>query len=74
MDTIEYWYYGSGGRVRFHKYVHFYLLRYRRGSTADHDQEVTEARWVPLETAGEMLTFKGERALVEKAREMIAAL
>ena len=74
LDTIEYWYYGSGGRVRFHKYVHFFLMRFESGSTADHDHEVTEARWVSLADAKEMLTFKGERELVPQAREMIEKL
>lgn len=74
LDTIEYWYYGSGGKIRFHKYVHFYLLRYQSGSTADHDHEVTEARWVSLADAEEMLTFKSERALIPQARAQLAAL
>src|SRR3954453_11098800 len=31
IDTIEYWYFSSlaGKRVRFHKLVYFYLLRYK---------------------------------------------
>lgn len=74
LETIEYWYYGSGGSIRFHKYVHFFLMSYRSGSTADHDHEVTEARWVPLAEAEALLTFKSERARVQEARELIAAL
>lgn len=74
LETIEYWYYGSGGGVRFHKYVHFYLMRYESGSTADHDHEVTEARWVSLAEAEEMLTFKSERALIPEVREKIDKL
>ena len=74
LETIEYWYYGSGGSVRFHKYVHFFLMSYRSGSTDDHDHEVTEARWVSLADAEKLLTFKSERERVEEARELIAAL
>lgn len=74
LERIEYWYYGSGGGIRFHKYVHFYLMRYENGSTADHDHEVTEARWVSLAEAEEMLTFKSERALIPEVREKIARL
>ncbi len=35
IETIEYWYAGldNGIRVRFHKRVHFYLLRYLSGDT-----------------------------------------
>ena len=74
IDTIDYWYYGSGGSVRFHKYVHFFLLRYQHGSTADHDDEVVEARWVMIDEAKEMLAFKSEQGVLAQAVEMIAKL
>ena len=73
IEKIEYWYYASerGARVRFHKFVHFYLLRFLSGDVADHDHEVNEARWVKLEEAVGMLAFKSEKAVMEKAKEMI---
>lgn len=76
IETIEYWYQSErqGRRVRYHKFVHFFLLAYRSGEVADHDHEVVEARWVKVDEALGMLAFKGERAVLEKAREMIAAL
>jgi 8-oxo-dGTP pyrophosphatase MutT (NUDIX family) len=72
LETIEYWYVGhkDGGRVRFHKKVHFFLFRYRSGDVADHDHEVHEARWVPADEAVTMLAFANERRMVEKAIEM----
>ena len=75
LDKIEYWYYSKnrGGRVRFHKFVYFYLLRYMSGDVHDHDAEVNEARWVEIDEARTMLAFAGERKVVERAREMIAA-
>ncbi len=73
IETIEYWYFGDyrGERVRFHKSVHFYLLAYRAGAVENHDSEVVEARWVKAEDAIEMLTFKSEKAVVEKALKLI---
>jgi len=73
IEKIEYWYVSSGakGKVRYHKFVHFYLMKYRSGKTDDHDHEVIEARWVPILDAIRMLSFKSERELVEKARDMI---
>jgi 8-oxo-dGTP pyrophosphatase MutT (NUDIX family) len=73
IETIEYWYFGdhSGERVRFHKSAHFYLLAYRDGAVENHDAEVVEARWVKAEDAIEMLAFKSEKAVVEKALRMI---
>ena len=73
LEKIEYWYVSSGktGKVRYHKFVHFYLMKYRSGRTDNHDHEVLEARWLPIVDAIRMLSFKSERELVEKAREMI---
>jgi len=73
IETIEYWYVGldNGTRVRFHKRVHFYLLRYLSGDTKDHDWEVNEARWVPIEGAKNQLVFDNERQVMERARELI---
>jgi len=73
IETIEYWYAGleNGIRVRFHKRVHFFLLRYLSGDTKDHDWEVNEARWVPNDDATSQLAFDNERRVMERARELI---
>jgi len=73
LETIEYWFAGldGGQRVRFHKRVHFYLLRYIAGDTANHDWEVNEARWVPIDDATRQLTFDSERRVMERARELL---
>ena len=73
IETIEYWYRSVkyGKPVRYHKFVHFYLLRYLSGDVSQHDHEIEEARWVSFEEALELLEFKGEREVVEKAKEMI---
>lgn len=73
IDTLEYWYVGDwdGRRVRFHKFVHFFLMKYVSGDVADHDHEVVEARWVRIEDAIEMLAFKSEKETVEKAAKLM---
>jgi 8-oxo-dGTP pyrophosphatase MutT (NUDIX family) len=73
VHRVEYWYVATerGERVRFHKFVHFYLLRFTSGDVRDHDHEVNEARWIEIDEACAMLAFKGERGVVERARAMI---
>ena len=44
--------------------MRFYLFRYLSGDVADHDHEIEEARWIPLEQAARDLTYAGERAIV----------
>jgi 8-oxo-dGTP pyrophosphatase MutT (NUDIX family) len=73
IDRIEYWYYWKedGQRVRYHKFVYFYLLRYKSGDTSDHDHEVLDARWVDIADAINLIAFDSERKIVEKAKELI---
>ena len=74
LDTVEYWYVGHRGkqRVRFHKFVYFFLMEYQSGELSDHDHEVNEARWVSLEQAQTKLAFKGERQAVAQAAALLA--
>ena len=55
------------GGVRVFKTVGFYLCDYVSGDTADHDHEVDEARWMPIERARTELTYPGEREMIERA-------
>src|SRR5215211_6320574 len=60
IETVQYWYQRvqHGKRIRYHKYVHFFLLQYRSGDVANHDHEVAESRWVSVGEAIEKLAFK----------------
>jgi 8-oxo-dGTP pyrophosphatase MutT (NUDIX family) len=73
IDVIEYWFYGmrGGRRVRFHKFVHFFLMRYISGDVTRHDHEVNEARWFEIDEAQKILAFDTERELVNQAKQMI---
>jgi 8-oxo-dGTP diphosphatase len=73
IETVEYWYQRvqCGKRIRYHKFVHFYLLQYKAGDVSDHDHEIAEARWVSFDEAIKMLAFKSERGVVEKAQGLI---
>jgi 8-oxo-dGTP pyrophosphatase MutT (NUDIX family) len=64
--------YRRGGR-RIDKTVHFYLCVFEAGDTADHDHEVDDARWMPLQQARHRLSYPGERAMIERALSILAA-
>jgi 8-oxo-dGTP pyrophosphatase MutT (NUDIX family) len=64
------------GDVRYHyrregrlisKRVRFFLFHFRSGSPADHDHEIEDARWLPIEQAIRQLTYPGEREMVQGA-------
>ncbi len=65
LGDIEYTYEKQGRRVA--KRVAFFLFDYRSGDVADHDHEIEDARWMPLEEAARALTYEGEREMVARA-------
>jgi 8-oxo-dGTP pyrophosphatase MutT (NUDIX family) len=65
LGEARYWYRRDGRTIG--KTVTFYLFRYVEGDTEDHDDEVEEARWMPLREAQTQLTHAAEREMVELA-------
>jgi 8-oxo-dGTP pyrophosphatase MutT (NUDIX family) len=63
--------YERKGRKR-DKTVRFFLFEFRSGDLADHDHEIEEARWMPLEQAARTLTYAGEREMVARALSRLA--
>ena len=76
LDTSEYWFtvQRDGEPKRCHKFVHFFLMKYRGGDVRDHDHEVAEARWVSVDTAIDMFAFESDRAIVRSAAEVIRSI
>jgi 8-oxo-dGTP pyrophosphatase MutT (NUDIX family) len=72
LGSIDYWFVTEGRRV--HKTVHHYLLRFLGGELSDHDLEVSEVAWVPLEELASRLAYADERRLAEVAGELIETL
>jgi 8-oxo-dGTP pyrophosphatase MutT (NUDIX family) len=64
LGKARYWY-RRGGRP-IGKTVTFYLFSYVEGDPDDHDDEVEEARWIPLGEARTALSYETERAMVER--------
>ena len=60
-------------RTRFHKSVHFFLMRPVGGSTDLHDHEFDEVRWYQLEEALEIMSYPTERDIVQRAAGLLVA-
>jgi 8-oxo-dGTP pyrophosphatase MutT (NUDIX family) len=70
LGDVRYWYARDGDRVL--KVVSFFLFRYRSGRLEDHDDEVEEALWIPLEEAPERLAYRGEKDMARTALSQLA--
>ena len=58
-------------RIRFHKTVHFFLMRPMGGSIDQHDHEFDEVRWFQLEEALELMSYPTERDVAQRAAELL---
>lgn len=59
------------GSTRFHKTVHFFLMRPVGGSIDEHDAEFDEVRWTDGHEAVALLTHATERSVVEQALDLL---
>ena len=69
IGVIEYWFSREG--VRYHKWVHYYLMEAIGGDTSKHDVEYDRVEWFPAEVALKKLTFKNEVEAARKAKALL---
>lgn len=72
LSEISYWFYLNGTKHK--KSVHFYLMGYLSGDTANHDHEVDEAAWFEISAAKKALKYVNEKRLVDLALEELAKM
>ena len=68
IGVVEYWFVREG--VRYHKWVHHYLMEAIGGSIEDHDLEYDRVEWLPVDEAMKTLSFKNDIEMVAKASAM----
>ena len=69
ISSIRYFF--VRGSTRFHKTVHFFLMRPVGGALELHDREFDEVRWASVPEALALLTHATERSVVEAALRLI---
>jgi ADP-ribose pyrophosphatase YjhB (NUDIX family) len=73
LGDVRYVYSWQGERV--FKIVSFFLFRYEGGRLGElapeHEHEVAEARWLPLDESPQLLSYTGEREMARKAMERL---
>lgn len=73
IGDINYFFY-SDKKEKIFKAVHFYLLEYISGNTSDHDKEVEDAGWFPLDEAIPLVAYKNEKEILLKVESIIKNL
>lgn len=71
IGTMQYWFALPQEGVRYHKFVHHFLMEPIGGSIEDHDWEYDKVEWFVLAEALKAMTYKNEAQMVRKAQELI---
>jgi 8-oxo-dGTP pyrophosphatase MutT (NUDIX family) len=74
LGEITYWYYIKEENAKCRKTVHFFLMEFEEGNISDHDWEVDDAAWFLIDEAIKKATYKGERKMLEKAKETLTGI
>lgn len=69
LGDTRYFYVWDDVRVR--KVVHFFLMRAVGGDTNDHDDEMEDVRWFPLDRSLKRAAYRGERDVLARAAERL---
>ena len=76
LGDVRYVFTWDGERI--FKVVSFFLVRYGDGRLGDvpleHRHEIAEVRWLPLDEAPQLLAYKGEQEMAERALARLADL
>lgn len=67
LGVVDYWFVWRPDRIRYHKYVHYYLMAHAGGDFADRDDEAEDVVWLPLVEALDRLAHPNEANLVRLA-------
>jgi 8-oxo-dGTP pyrophosphatase MutT (NUDIX family) len=71
LEPITYWFAWEPEEVRYRKTVHFFLMRATGGSPEDHDDEVEEVSFFPLDEAPRQASYPSEAKILRSAAEVV---
>ena len=72
LDTIDYWFVWAPERTRYHKFVHYFLMRFASGDFSQRDHEMEDAAWFEPDEARRRMAFANERRLLDLIPDVLA--
>ena len=72
LDTIDYWFVWAPERTRYHKFVHYFLMRFVGGDFSERDHEMEDAAWFEPAEARRRMSFANERRLLDLIPDVLA--
>ena len=70
LEDITYWFVVAAEQARFRKTVHYFLMRAVGGDPTQHDDEVEEVRFVPVDEAPRWVTYPSDKKVLKRLAEL----
>lgn len=67
LKPVTYWYVFEGEKIK--KTVYYYIMEYVGGDIKEHDFEMENVEWLPVNEVGKRLTYKSDREVWTQARK-----
>lgn len=80
LEPVTYWYVlkgdpsASSGQEKVKKTVYYFLMKYLSGDIKNHDHEMENVEWLPLEEVEKRLTYKSDKEAWREAKGLITKL
>ncbi len=69
LKPVTYFYKWEGKRIK--KTVYYFLMEYVSGDIADHDWEMENVEWLPIEEVENRLSYLSDKKVWKEAKELI---
>jgi 8-oxo-dGTP pyrophosphatase MutT (NUDIX family) len=60
--------------MRVFKSVYYFLMEYESGSETQHDSEMEDVRWVPIDEAIELMGYKAAKDVLVRSKALLSGL
>ena len=70
IETVKY-FFTTSDKGKVLKFVTFYLMEWKKDLPQGFDGETSEIAWLPYKEAYQKLSFKGEKVVLEKAKDLL---
>ena len=67
LGVVDYWFVWRPDKIRYHKFVHYYLMALEGGDFSQRDDEAEDVRWLRIDEALATLAHPNEIRLVRLA-------
>ena len=71
LSPVTHWYQWEGEKRK--KTVYYFVMEYISGKTEDHDWEMEQVEWVPVEEVEKRISFPSDKKVWQEAKQLIAA-